>query len=154
MNKAKLVLRNFDAKIPKIEIKTRKQNFIVIISSKIYDEKTEERGDIIIRFADVAAIDFRVNFFDCLIGFEACGLYCIKDKTFIKSVTKSIFERRKEVYILEGGYNYDENDEYDMLNCFDTDAEFSNNIEEYSAYIQNVDGGVYIIIAKDIFIEK
>ncbi len=41
-----------------------------------------------------------------------------------------------------------------MLNCFDTDAEFSNNIEEYSAYIQNVDGGVYIIIAKDIFIEK
>lgn len=154
MNKAKLVLRNFDAKIPKIEIKTRKQNFIVIISSKIYDEKTEERGDIIIRFADVAAIDFRVNFFDCLIGSEAYGLYCIKDKTFIKSVTKSIFERRKEVYILEGGYNYDENDEYDMLNCFDTDAEFSNNIEEYSAYIQNVDGGVYIIIAKDIFIEK
>ncbi len=111
MNKAKLVLRNFDAKIPKIEIKTRKQNFIVIISSKIYDEKIEERGDIIIRFADVAAIDFRVNFFDCLIGFEACGLYCIKDKTFIKSVTKSIFERRKEVYILEGGYNYDEKDE-------------------------------------------
>ena len=33
-------------------------------------------------------------------------------------------------------------------------GEFEKSIKEYKAYIQNVDAGVYIIVAKDIQIER
>ena len=80
-------------------------------------------------------------------------MYCIRDKKFIESVTRSIFERRKEVFLIEGNYDYDENDEHDILNCLDIYGDFSQNIEDYAAYIQNVEAGVYIIIAKNVRIE-
>lgn len=77
-------------------------------------------------------------------------MYCIRDKEFIESITRGIFDRRKEVFLLEGNYNYDEDDEHDMLNCFDVSGGFSKNINDYAAFIQNVEGGEYIIIAKQI----
>lgn len=148
MKKAELILANFDARIPKIEIKPKNTASKVIISSRMYDEETDEKIFAKIIFDDVAAIDFRINFFDCMIGAEAFGLFCIKDKEFIKSIVRSIFDRRKEVFLLEGNYNYDANDEHDMLNCLDISDEFGKSIDEYSVYVQNVDAGVYIIIAK------
>lgn len=89
-----------------------------------------------------------------MIGAEAFGLYCVDNKDFIKSIVKGIFYRRKEIYLIEGSYNYDEYDEHDILNCLDISGEFKESINEYKAYIQNVDAGVYIIIAKDIQIER
>ena len=154
MEKADLILANFDARIPKIEIKPKNTDSKVIISSKMYDEETDKRMSVKIIFDDVVAIDFRINIFDCMIGAEAFGLFCIRDKDFIESITRTIFERRKEVFLLEGNYNYDVNDEHDMLNCLDISGKFDKNIEEYNAYVQNVDGGVYIIIAKNIRIER
>lgn len=154
MEKADLILANFDARIPKIEIKPKNTDSKVIISSKMYDEETDKKISVKIIFDDVAAIDFRINIFDCMIGAEAFGLFCIRDKVFIESITRTIFERRKEVFLLEGNYHYDANDEHDMLNCLDISGKFDKNIEEYNAYVQNVDGGVYIIIAKNIRIER
>lgn len=154
MKKSELILANFDARIPKIEIKPRNTESKVIISSRMYDEETDRKISVAILFEGVAAIDFRVNLFDCMIGAEALGLYCIRDRDFIEDVTRSVFNRRKEVYLLEGGYNYDANDEYDLLNSYDISQEFLNSIEEYSAYVQNVDGGVYIIIAKSVQIKR
>lgn len=120
-----------------------------------YDyEMTDEKISVKMIFDDVAAIDFRINFFDCMIGAEAFGLFCIREKEFIESITRTIFDRRKEVFLFEGNYNYDENDEHDMLNGFDILGEFRKNIEEYAAYIQNVEAGVYIIVAKNIRIER
>ena len=52
-----------------------------------------------------------------MIGAEAFGLYCVDNKDFIKSIVKGIFDRRKEIYLIEGSYNYDEYDEHDILNC-------------------------------------
>jgi len=54
----------------------------------------------------------------------------------------------------EAYYDYDENDEHDMLNCLDIYGEFGKNVEEYVAYIQNVEAGVYIIVAKNVRIER
>ena len=54
-----------------------------------------------------------------MIGAEAFGLYQIEDKPFIDSLVKNIFERRKEIYLLEGNYDYDENEPNDMLNVLD-----------------------------------
>ena len=153
MKKADLILANFDARIPKIEIKPQNTASKVIISSKMYDEN-DKKISVKITFDDVAAIDFRINLFDCMIGAEALGLFCIRDQAFIDSITRTIFDRRKEVFLLEGNYNYDSNDEHDMLNCLDVSGKFGKDIEEYAAYIQNVDGGVYIIVAKNVRIEK
>lgn len=154
MKKAELILANFDARIPKIEIKPKNTDSEVVVSSKMYDEETGEKIRVRIRFRHVAAIDFRINLFDCMIGAEAFGLYCIRDKEFIEAVTRGIFDRRKEVLLLEGNYNYDEDDEHDMLNCFDVLGDFSKNIDDYAAFVQNVDGGEYIIIAKQVRVER
>lgn len=153
MKNVELILANFDARIPKIEIKPKNTESKVTITSKMYDEETGKKVSVKIHFDEVAAIDFRVNFFDCMVGTEAFGLYSVRERGFVESVTKNIFERRKEVFLLEGDYNYDENDEHDGLNCFDISGEFRENIEEYTAFIQNVDAGVYIIVAKNIRIE-
>ena len=125
-----------------------------VFSSKMYDEENGEKISVKIHFSNVSAIDFRINLFDCMIGAEAFGLYCIRDKGFIESITRGTFDRRKEVFLLEGDYNYDEDDEHDMLNCFDVLGDFSKNIDDYAAFVQNVEGGEYIIIAKQVRVER
>ena len=154
MKKAELILANFDARIPKIEIKPKNIDSKVVFSSKMYDEENGEKISVKIHFSNVSAIDFRINLFDCMIGAEAFGLYCIRDKGFIESITRGTFDRRKEVFLLEGDYNYDEDDEHDMLNCFDVLGDFSKNIDDYAAFVQNVEGSEYIIIAKQVRVER
>lgn len=154
MEKAELILANFDARIQKIEIKPNNISSKVIITSKMYDEENDKKVPVKICFEDVVAIDFRINFFDCMIGAEAFGLYAIHDRAFIQSVAKEIFDRRKQLFLLEGDYHYDEKDEHDMLNCFDIDGTFERNIEEFTAYIQNVEAGVYIMIARNVRMER
>ena len=43
MKKADLILANFDARIPKIEIKPQNTASKVIISSKMYDEENDKK---------------------------------------------------------------------------------------------------------------
>ncbi|MDO5548040.1 MAG: hypothetical protein Q4F79_06075 [Eubacteriales bacterium] len=150
MKKAKLILANYDARISKIDIKPKNKFTKVTLSSRMYNEKTDKKETAKIVFVDVAAIDFRINYFDSMIGAEAMGLYEIIDKNFIEQLVKKTFERRKELYLLEGNYNYNENDEYDMLNTFDLMNIFTEEKDSYHAYVQNVDAGVYIIVAKEI----
>ncbi|MBQ0037177.1 MAG: hypothetical protein KBS74_00725 [Clostridiales bacterium] len=154
MKNAELILENFDARIPKIEIKPKNTESKVIVSSKMYDEETDKKISVKIHFNDVAAIDFRINLFDCMVGAEALGLYCIREREFVESIVKGIFHRRKEVFLLEGNYEYDATDENDLLNCLDISGDFGKSIDAYAAYIQNVDAGVYIIVARYIEIER
>ena len=147
MKKGKLILANFDARISDITIKPKNTRTKIIMKSKMYDESDEEKNVKIV-FSDVAAIDFRINFFDNMIGAEVLGLYQIEDKSFVDALVKNIFERRKEVYLLEGDYNYDEEDSADMLNVLDLGGKFGEESDSYHAYVQNVDAGVYIIVAK------
>lgn len=150
MKNTKLVLANYDARISKIDIKPKNKNTKVILSSRMYNEKTDQKETVKLVFVDVATIDFRINYFDNMIGAEAMGLYEIMDRKFIERLVKDNFERRKEIYLLEGDYNYDEDNEYDMLNSFDTTNIFSEEQDSYHAYVQNVDAGVYIIVAKEM----
>lgn len=150
MKKAKLVLANFDARIPNISLRPKNLSTKIIISCKMYDESLEAEKLVKLVFTGVAAIDFRINYFDNMIGAEACGLYQIEDRTFIEKLVRDIFERRKEIYLLEGDYDYDENEPADLLNVMDLYGDFTRDMESYSAYIQNVDAGVYIIVAKDM----
>lgn len=147
MKKSKLILANFDARISDITIKPKNTRTKIIMKSKMYDESDEEKNVKIV-FSDVAAIDFRINFFDNMIGAEVLGLYQIEDKSFVDALVKNIFERRKEIYLLEGHYNYDEEDSADMLNVLDLSGKLEQESDSYHAYVQNVDAGVYIIVAK------
>lgn len=154
MTKAKRILANYDARIYKIKIKPKNTYTKVTILSKMYDEETGKMVPVKIHFSEVATIDFRINYFDCMIGAEACGLYCIENREFVQSVVRDTFERRREVFLLEGDYNYDENDEHDLLNSLDISGEFMKKINQYKAFVQNVDAGVYIIVAKKMRIER
>ena len=150
MKKAKLVLANFDARIPNVSLRPKNLSTKVTVSCKMYDEVSCEKKTVKLLFTGVAAIDFRVNYFDNMIGAEVMGLYQIEDRSFVEKLVKDIFERRKEIYLLEGDYDYDENEPADMLNVMDLQGNFMRENDSYSAYIQNVDAGVYIIVAKDM----
>ena len=147
MKKSKLILANFDARISDITIKPKNTRTKIIMKSKMYDESGEQKNVKIV-FSDVAAIDFRINFFDNMIGAEVLGLYQIEDKSFVDNLVKNIFERRKEIYLLEGHYDYDEDEPADMLNVLDLGGRFKQEADSYNVYVQNVDAGVYIIVAK------
>lgn len=154
MKNAKLVLANYDARISKIDIKPKNKETKIIFSSRMYNEETDQKEIAKLVFVDVAAIDFQINYFDNMIGAEVLGLYEIMDTKFIEGLVKENFERRKEIYLLEGNYNYEEDDEEDMLNSFDIMHTFSEEKDSYHAYIQNVDAGVYIIVAKKLQIVR
>lgn len=150
MKKAKRVLANFDARIPNISLRPKNLSTKVTVSCKMYEEASGEKKTVKLVFTGVAAIDFRVNYFDNMIGAEACGLYQVEDRAFVEKLVRDIFERRKEIYLLEGDYDYDENEPADMLNVLDLSGDFMRDMDSYSAYIQNVDAGVYIIVAKEM----
>ena len=154
MKKGKLLLNNFDARIPKITIKPKSSRSKTVIHSKIYDENARKVKAVRIVFDRVAAIEFCVNYFDGMIGAEAFGLYEIEDADFIDSVVKRNFERRRDVYLLEGDYDYEPDEPADLLNVFDLTGTYRKKKGKYHAYVQNVDAGVYIIIAKGCQIVK
>ena len=149
MTKANCILPNFDARISKIDIRPKNQHTKVTISSRMYNLETDMPENVKLVFADVAAIDFRINYFDNMIGAEVLGLYEIIDRKFIDQLVQDNFERRKELYLLEGNYNYDEEDPHDMLNTFDLMGTYEDEKDHYRTFVQNVDAGVYIIVAKE-----
>ena len=149
MTKANCILPNFDARISKIDIRPKNRHTKVTISSRMYNPETDMPENVKLVFADVAAIDFRINYFDNMIGAEVLGLYEIIDRKFIDQLVQDNFERRKEMYLLEGNYNYDEEDPHDMLNTFDLMGTYEDEKDHYRAFVQNVDAGVYIIVAKE-----
>lgn len=148
MKAGRLLVKNFDARIPEIEIRPEGSSSKIVILSEMYDENPDRKMNIKIRFEDVAAIEFCINYFDNMIGTEAFGLYEIEDTEFVDSVVKRNFERRKEVYLLEGDYKYNPGEPADMLNVFDLLGTYQKERKQYHAFVQNVDAGVYIIIAK------
>lgn len=148
MKAGRLLVKNFDARIPKIEIKPKGSSSKIIVLSKMYDGNEDKKINVKINFDDVVAIEFCINYFDNMIGAESLGLYEIEDTDFVDSVVKRNFERRREVYLLEGDYEYDPSELADMLNEFDLFGIYQKEKEKYHAFVQNVDAGVYIIIAK------
>ena len=61
MKNAKLVLANYDARISKIDIKPKNKHTKIILSSRMYNEETDQKETVKLVFVDVAAIDFQIN---------------------------------------------------------------------------------------------
>lgn len=148
MKAGKLLVKNFDARISKIEITPKGSSSKIAVLSKMYDENNGKKINVKVHFRGVAAIEFCINYFDNMIGAESLGLYEIEDIDFVDSVVKRNFERRREIYLLEGDYEYDPSETADMLNVFDLFGIYQKEKGQYHAFVQNVDAGVYIIVAK------
>ena len=85
MATANRILANFDARISEIKIIPENSATKIVIESKMRDQLSGESKIVKIVFSNVAAIDFRINFFDSAVGSEAAGLYQIVEKQFIEN---------------------------------------------------------------------
>ena len=150
MAKANRILANFDVRISKIEILPENRATKVVMESSMRDALSGRNRRVTIVFSDVAAIDFRINYFDNAIGSEAAGLYQIVEQQFAENLVKEIFERRRALYLLEGDYDYHADDPGDLLNTLDVYGSFMPMADHYGVFIQNVDAGGYLVVAKEI----
>lgn len=154
MKSGKLLVKNFDARIPKIEIKPKGSDSKIVVFSKMYAENDGKKMNVKIDFNDVSAIEFSVNYFDTMIGAEALGLYEIEDVDFVNSVVKRNFERRREVYLFEGDYDYNSSEPADMLNVFDLLGIYQKEKEKVSCFRSESGCGrlyYYCAIISDLF---
>lgn len=100
-----------------------------------------------VHFQNVVAIDFEVNFFDNFIGAELGGFYEIFSEEMKKKVVEKVFSNRLDGYLYHGDYDYDPNEENNMLNWRAPMDELFRNIEKYHLYQQQTQGGIYYILA-------
>ena len=75
MKRSQLLLPTFDAQLTELKIIPKCNNTIISYKLKMYDEDLPRRVTKIMRFEDVVAIEFQMNYFENLIGAEVCGFY-------------------------------------------------------------------------------
>ncbi len=145
--KSKLLLSTFDGSLGEVKIVPECLDTIIQFKILYYGENDKEvQAEII--FEKVISMDFEVNYFDNLIGAELSGFYEIEDNDLKKSLIERVFDNRKEGYLLSGDYNYDADDEHDMLNYRGTYDEMEKQLKKYHFYQLQTMGGIYHILAE------
>ena len=152
--KTKLILNNFDARISKIEIKPKYTETCIVMTTKMYDNELEKAIPVKIKYGDVGAFNFQINSFSNCVGAESMGLFEIQNKEYKINMIEDIFLNRRNIFLSEGWYAYNSDDSDDLLNNRYEIIKFKKEISKYHLYIQNVDAGVYVILAKNIEIIK
>ena len=89
----------------------------------------------------------RDSLFDNCIGSELCGFYEIFNVDKKKEMIEKSFQTRLEGFLYHGDYDYDANDERDMLNDRKPVDALLEEIERYHLYQQQTQGGVYYILS-------
>lgn len=84
MATANRVLANFDARISEIKIIPENKTTKIVIESKMHDQLSGESKIVKIVFSDVAAIDFRINFFAKVYLFCSPILISYRDFSYIE----------------------------------------------------------------------
>ena len=148
MEKAKLLLQTFDAQLTELKIAPKCLHTKVSYKLKMYDEDTGRRVARVMRFEDVAAIGFHMNYFDCLIGSEGCGFYEIFARDKKVELLEENFIRRRNDFLFPGGYNYDAEDPHDLLNYREPMEDILREIDQYRLFQQQTTGGTYTLLAK------
>lgn len=154
MNKeiCKLILNTFDGQMKNLKLKPKCVDSKVEFNIKYYNE-FDEITDAVLIFNRVIAIDFEINYFDNYIGSELFGTYEIMDRKYKIDMIEKIFQNRLKHYSFHG-YDYDENDEDDLLNCRREFNKILKDIDAYHLYEQRTMGGVFSIIAKEYFLKN
>lgn len=145
---SKLLLKTFDGSLLNLKLKPKCMDSKVEFSIKYFDydgDGTPVNAKVL--FHGVVAIDLEVNLFDNFIGAELFGFYEIFQTDKKKAMVEKIFKNRLEGFLCIGDYDYDANEENDMLNWRNPVNELFENIEKYHLYQQQTQGGIYYILA-------
>ena len=148
MEKAKLLLQTFDAQLMELKIDPKCLHTKVSYKLKMYDEDTGRKVARVMRFEDVAAIGFHMNYFDCMTGSEVCGFYEILAREKKVELLEENFIRRRADFLFPGDYSYDAEDPHDLLNYREPLEDVLREIDAYRLFQQQTTGGVYALLAK------
>ena len=148
MKVSQLLLPTFDAQLTELKITPKRDNTIISYKLKMYDEDLQRRVTKTMRFEDVIAIEFQMNYFENLIGAEVCGFYEIFHPERKQSLLERNFISRKENHLFHGDYNYDPDDPHDILNYRENIESILRELDDYHLYDQQTIVGSYLILAK------
>lgn len=149
MRKSKLLMSTYDARLSQLKITPKCVRTKVSYRLTMYEEKLQQKVDRVMKFEDVVAIEFRMNYFDNPIGAECCGFYERFEKKEKEAILERNFDFRRSAFLLHEDYNYDAEDEADLLNYRESIDEIKENIGAYRLFEQQTTGGVYLILAKE-----
>ena len=149
MKKTKLLMSTYDARLSQLKVMPKYMRTKVSYKLAMYDNELEQKVDRKMIFENVVAIEFRMNYFDEPIGAECCGFYERLEKEEKEVMLERNFEFRRDSFLLHGDYNYDSEDEADLLNYRDSIDEIKEKIEDYRLFEQQTTGGIYLILAKE-----
>lgn len=148
MKKSQLLLSTYDAQLTELKIIPKRNNTIISYKLKMYDEDSPRRVTKIMRFEDVAAIEFQMNYFDNYIGAEVWGFYEIFNREKKKNLLEKNFISRRDNFLFHGDYNYEPDEPHDLLNNRENIEDVLREIDEYHLYEQETTGGTYFLLAK------
>ncbi len=146
--KSKLLIKTFDGSLLKLSLNPKYMDSTVQFDIKYYDY--DNAGDIVeakVLFKEVVSIDIEINLFANCIGAELFGFYEIFDVEKKKEMVEKVFLTRLDGYLYHGEYNYDPNEENDMLNWRKPIEELYERIDKYHLYQQQTEGGIYYILS-------
>lgn len=148
MEKSKLLVKTFDGSLLSLKIKPKCRESSVEFSVKYYDYDGDgnlKKARIV--FREAVSVDFEINYFDNCIGSELLGFYEIFGEEYKRRLIEKIFVNRRESFLLHGDYDYDAEDEQDMLNWRGAVNEMLLEVEKYRLFQQQTQGGTYYILA-------
>jgi hypothetical protein len=146
IKKSDLILTTFDGTMRKLNIKPKCVESTIEFQIEYYNSEDTRTGATLV-FEQVIAIDFQINYFNNSIGSELMGFYEIYDNDRKIQMIEKIFNNRLEGYLYHGDYNYDKNDENDILNSRSAINRIVSEIEKYHLYQQQTEGGIFYILA-------
>lgn len=147
---SKLLIKTFDGSMPRLVIKPKCTETEVELDIQYYDYD----GDRMLKtakilFRSVVSIDFEVNYFDNPIGAELFGFYEIDWPEKKRKMIEKVFDTRKDGYLLHGDYDYEPDNEQDMLNYRERMMDVYEHLDRYHLYQQQTEGGIYYILAEE-----
>lgn len=151
-NRAKLLFPTDDAHLysagyaPDYRGKSR----LVFLLSELWDEERQENRKLFLEFRNVAAFEFSLNVFDDPLGADVGGLWELKGRKRKLALLERVFQRRRELWLLSGNYDYDPEDPWDCLNSREELKRFARkkNLKKYRLFVLEKQGGGCLILAK------
>ena len=114
---SKLLLKTFDGSMSRLMITPKCDQTEVELHIQYYDyDEDKTLKKVKIRFHSVVSIDFEVNYFDNCIGAELFGFYEIGWPEKKREMIEKVFHTRKDGFLLHGNYDYEPDNDHDMLN--------------------------------------
>ena len=148
--KSKLLLSTYDGNLTELKVYPQCKDTRVDFQIQYYRRTEKEARSVsaVLRFYQVASVDFEVNFFDNPIGAELGGFYEIFDTDIKKQMLEKVFQHRKDGYLIHGDYDYEPEEPADMLNFRPPMDDMQGALEQYRLYQLQTQGGIYHLLCK------